>query len=117
MDEMTQTLTRPRFASQWDEFVPLKGQVFKEPSRTVPDQSLTIPEIISRFTRSGLVPATVRLADNGGNIAADPESDPLDDYFSAMEARASAKAAARSVDPVPSESDQPGDPAPAPAGA
>lgn len=113
---MTPTLSRPRFASQWLENDLSNGQVFKEPSCTVPDQSLTIPEIIAKFTRSGLAPASIRMADKGGNIAAEPESDPLDDFFDVQAAAAAARVAApqpeAAFEPVPADS-----PAPAPAGA
>lgn len=115
-ENMTTTLSRPRFASQWLENDLSNGQVFTEPSCTVPDQSLTIPEIIAKFTRSGLAPASIRMADKGGNVAAEPESDPMDDYFDIQEAAAAARAAATqpeaASEPVPADS-----PAPAPAGA
>lgn len=80
---------------------------------TIPDQSMTIPEIIARFTRTGQLPGTVKMADKGGNIAADPESDPLDDYFPAQEAAAAAKAAQAAPAPADPEPES----APAPAGA
>lgn len=114
--DMTSTITRPRFASQWLENDLSNGQVFTEPSCTVPDQSLTIPEIIAKFTRSGLAPASIRMADKGGNIAADPESDPLDDYYDIQ----AAAAAARAADPQPEAVSEPvpaDSPAPAQAGA
>lgn len=118
---MTTTLSRPRFASQWLENDLSNGQVFTEPSCTVPDQSLTIPEIIAKFTRSGLAPASIRMADKGGNIAADPESDPLDDYSDIQAAAAAAKAAqeaAKATQPGAASEPGPADSsAPAQAGA
>lgn len=119
-EKITDTLTRPRFASQWLENDLSDGQVFTEPSKTVPDQSLTIPEIIARFTRSGLVPASIRLNDKGGNVAAEPDADPLDD-FSDLQSLVAAQAAKKgevetqpqaASDPVAADSS-----APAPAGA
>lgn len=116
-DKIISSLPRPRFASQWAEYEPTKGQEFTEPSLTIPDQSMTIPEIIAKFTRTGMVPGTISMRDNGGNVAADPESDPLDDYSAVMAARAAAAAAGSSKDPVPDPSGEPEPSAPAPAGA
>ena len=99
MEKENITLSRPRFASQWAEYEPTVGQVFILPSETVPDQSLTIPEIIAKFTRTGMVPGTMRLRDQGGNVAADPEFDPLDDYGSVMKSAAAARNAANSGQP------------------
>lgn len=121
MSEKTSyTTIKPRFASQWLENDLSDGQVFTEPSKTVPDQSLTIPEIIARFTRSGYVPATIRMNDHGGNVAAEPDADPLDD-FSDLQSLAAAQAAKKGAsetqpqaasEPVAAEPS-----APAPAGA
>lgn len=47
------------------------------PSETVPDQSMTIQEIIARFVRSGSMPVSIH-SDIGDNEAFDPEFDPLD---------------------------------------
>lgn len=113
-EKMSNTPVKPRFASQWLENDLSGGQVFTEPSKTVPDQSLTIPEIIARFTRSGYVPATIRMNDQGGNVAAEPDADPLDD-FSELQSLAAAQAAAqkKAQEQVPGTDDH----APAPAGA
>ena len=120
-DKTIQIPNKPRFAAQWQEYEPYEGQVFTQPSCTVPDQSMTIPEIIAKFTRSGLVPATVRMVDKGGNVADDPESDPLDDWNEVIAAAAAAKAAkaaaASAADPSADPSGEAGNPAPAPAGA
>lgn len=113
-ENMTTTLSRPRFASQWLENDLSNGQVFTEPSCTVPDQSLTIPEIIARFTRSGVVPASIKMSDKGGNVAADPESDPLDEWNDVQAAAAAAKAAQKQQAPAQEPAT---DPAPAQAGA
>lgn len=107
----TDSSSRPRFASQWLENDLSDGQFFTLPSCTVPDQSMTIPEIIARFTRTGQLPASFKMNDQGGNIAADPEADPLDDYQEVM-ARKAAAEAAKKKDPEPDS-----DSAPAPAGA
>lgn len=117
MNEKEKTIdspTRLRFASQWAEYEPTEGQTFVEPSCTIPDQSMTIPEIIAKFTRTGMVPGTISMRDNGGNVAADPESDPLDDYTAVQAAVAAAKAAQKAPAPADPEPDSP---APAPAGA
>lgn len=73
-------LSFPRFQSQWDENRPDFAQVFTEPSQTIPDQSLTIPQIISKFTRQGVAPASIRMVDKGGNVAPEDWADPLDDF-------------------------------------
>lgn len=120
-EKTIETPTKLRFASQWAENDLSNGQVFTMPSCTVPDQSLTIPEIIAKFTRSGLVPASFKMADQGGNVATDPESDPLDDWNEVKAAAAAAKAAKAASDPAADPSADPsggsGNPAPAPAGA
>lgn len=111
---MSNTLALPRFRTQWGENGVSVGQVFTEPSQTVPDQSLTIPQIIARFTRSGMVPASIKMADQGGNFAADPDSDPLDDWNDLQSAAAAAKAAQEKQAPP---QDPATDPASASAGA
>lgn len=113
-EKVIETSVKARFASQWGENDLSNGQVFSEPSCTIPDQSLTIQEIIAKFTRTGLAPASIKLSDKGGNVAADPESDPLDDYSATMAVVAAAKAAlAKQPDPDPASDSS----APAPAGA
>lgn len=119
-EKTSNTPIKLRFASQWLENDLSGGQVFTEPSKTVPDQSLTIPEIIARFTRSGYVPATIRMNDIGGNVAAEPDSDPLDDYWD-LQSRAAAQAAgngAAELQPQAASESVAAEPsAPAPAGA
>lgn len=108
MDELTPTPTQdekrelPRFFGQWTPRPDNPGQAFVEPSKTIPDQSLTIPEIIARFTRSGMVPATVRRVDDGGQVAGDPDADPMDDWNDVQRAAAAARAA-QSQDPAPQD--------------
>lgn len=63
------------------------------PSCTVPDQSLTISEIIAKYTRHGLVPNSITKADQGGNVALEPGLDPMDEWNDVLEgARAEAAA-------------------------
>lgn len=66
-----------KFISQWTNDRPSWAEENTEPSMTVPDQSMTIQEIIARFTRSGVMPVAVH-SDNGGNSAESPEFDPLE---------------------------------------
>lgn len=77
-------LDPPRFRSQWDEEIPSFAEYNDLPTCTIPDQSMTISEIIARFTRSGIMPVQ-DYSDNGGNEAPeDPEFDPMDfdpDYW------------------------------------
>lgn len=56
----------------------LPGESFPSPSVTVPDQSMTIQEIIARYTRTGALPVSSAPLDSGGNEAFDPGFDPLD---------------------------------------
>lgn len=67
-----------RFRSQWDEDLPSFAESNDLPSCTVPDQSMTVQEIIARFTRTGVIPVR-DYSDEGGNSAPDdPEFEPLD---------------------------------------
>lgn len=65
-----------KFYTQFDP-KPREVELFTLPSVTVPDESMTIPEIIARFVRSGSMPVSVH-SDIGDNEAFDPEFDPLD---------------------------------------
>lgn len=99
-----------RFRSQWDEDLTLPGQVFILPSETLPDQSMTIQEIISRYTRYGTLPGSISRRDDGGLVAPEADADPLDDFSREMAAYKAAKEKEKEIgsgDP----------PAPAPAGA
>lgn len=53
------------------------GEVYTLPSVTVPDQAMSIQEIIARFTRTGSVPVASHPIESG-NEAFDPGFDPLD---------------------------------------
>lgn len=67
-----------RFRSQWDEEYPSYAEYNDLPSCTIPDQSMSISEIIARFTKSGIMPVR-DYSDTGGNDAPDdPDFDPLD---------------------------------------
>lgn len=55
-----------------------EGQTFEKPSVTVPDESMSIQEIIARFTRTGSIPVKAFPSDDGGNVASEPDFDPLD---------------------------------------
>lgn len=104
----------PKFKifGQWMEELPSWAQKFVKPSCTIPDQSMTIAEIIAKYTRTGLVPGSVvSRADDGGNIANDPGFDPMDEWNESMAAAAraeAAQAAATSATAVP----EPSEPAP-----
>lgn len=54
-----------------------KTQTFTLPSETVPEQGLTVQEIIARFVRTGVMPVATH-SDEGGNDAFEPGLDPLD---------------------------------------
>lgn len=105
----------PRFRSQWNGPHKNPGQVFTKPSCTVPDQSMTIPEIIAKYTRTGLVPQSFAKRDEGGNSAFDPGFDPLDEGMAILEDARREAVAATQAAPDPAETES--SPAPAPAGA
>lgn len=90
-----------RFRSQWDEEIPSFAEYNDLPTCTIPDQSMTISEIIARFTRSGIMPVR-DYSDQGGNAAPDdPDLDPLDfqpDYWKGEAARLKAAAEEKGVD-------------------
>lgn len=93
------------FYNQWTNRPKTVPQEFKEPTCTVPDQSMTIQEIIAKFTRTGLVPQSYVRRDQGGNTAFEPDFDPLDEYTEGVTAAA---AAAGSSEPV--KESAPGEP-------
>lgn len=65
-----------KFYTQFDP-KPQEGESFIKPSVTVPDESMTIPEIIAKFVRFGTAPVALH-ADEGDNEAFEPDFDPLD---------------------------------------
>lgn len=95
------------FYGQWTRFKRLSwALVFHKPTCTVPDQSMTIQEIIAKYTRTGLVPATALRKDEGGQAAFDPDFDPLDNGQEFMEAAKPADGSGEdpSADPSPEPS-------------
>ena len=99
----------PKFFTQYSEDLPSWALETTEPTCTIPDQSMTIQEIIAKFTRTGLVPQSYLRQDEGGNVASEPGSDPLDDMQAVLAAaREEAAAAHGSAEP-----DQPGSGEPA----
>lgn len=81
------------FYNQWTNRPVSAPQEFKEPTCTVPNQSMTVQEIIAKYSRTGLVPQSFAKKDQGGNIATDPDFDPLDSAFEVMDAAAEARRA------------------------
>lgn len=61
-----------------EEPLPDLSEVNTLPSMTVPDDAMSIPEIIARFTRTGLLPGSVLRDDEGDNEPFEPGFDPLD---------------------------------------
>lgn len=66
-----------KFYTNWSPKKTL-GEMNNKPSETVPDQSMTIQEIIARFVRSGSMPVAMH-SDIGDNEAFEPEFEPLDE--------------------------------------
>lgn len=105
------------FFNQWTRRPQTAPQVFTLPTCTVPDQTMTIKEIIAKFTRTGLVPQSYLRQDLGGQVADEPGFDPMDEFNEAMETAAREKAAAGDSDAAPAVSGEPDDLPSAPAGA
>lgn len=91
------------FYNQWSNRPPHAPQTFTEPTCTVPNQSMTVQQIIAKYSRTGLVPQSYLKRDDGGNVATDPEFDPLDNGFEVLEQAAAARAAAGSGQASPAE--------------
>lgn len=89
------------FFGQWTKFKRLSWCLtFKESTCTVPDQSMSIQEIIAKYTRTGLVPASYLHKDEGGNAAFDPDFDPLDEGREVLEAAQDASAGSSDGSPA-----------------
>lgn len=73
---------------------------------------MTIQEIIAKFTRTGLVPQSYLRQDEGGNVASEPGSDPLDDMEQVL-AEARAEAERQRQEPQPEPEPAPASSAPA----
>lgn len=123
-----------QFFNQWTKRPEKAPQEFKEPTCTVPNQSMTVAQIIAKYSRMGIIPVVKdtlqggrflqRLGQtwDGDNKATDPDFDPLDngqeylDDFAAQEKAAQEKAAqekAAQAEPAPAGDG--GEPAPSPA--
>lgn len=100
------------FYNQWTNRPPHAPQTFSEPTCTVPNQSMTVQQIIAKYSRTGLVPQSFTKRDQGGNLATDPDFDPLDNGFEVLDAAAAAAAHGSGKDPQPDPSPEP-EPAPA----
>lgn len=98
-------LSMPKtFYTQYTEERPKWRLATTLPSCTVPDQSLTISEIIAKYTRHGLVPNSITKADQGGNVALEPGLDPMDEWNDVLaSARAEAESAERVAGPAGGE--------------
>lgn len=107
------------FYDQWSNRPPHSPQEFKEPTCTVPNQAMSVQEIIAKYSRTGLVPQSFAKKDSGGNIATDPDFDPLDSGQDLIEAAAAEKARQDAAAAAAAESSAPagdgGDPSPSPA--
>lgn len=101
------------FYNQWTNRPSHAPQTFTEPTCTVPNQSMTVQQIIAKYSRTGLVPQSFTKRDQGGNIATDPGFDPLDSGFEVLDAAAAAAAHGSGKDP---QQDPSPEPEPAPAG-
>lgn len=78
------------FFNQWTKRPERVPQEFSEPTCTVPNQSMTVAQIIAKYSRMGIIPAVKdtlqagrflqRLGQSwdGDNQATDPDFDPLD---------------------------------------
>lgn len=93
------------FYNQWSNRPPHSPLEFKEPTCTVPNQSMTVQQIIAKYSRTGLVPQSFSKKDEGGNVATDPGFDPLDSYFEVMDAAAAASHG--SPEPAPAGTSEP----------
>lgn len=106
------------FYNQWSNRPPHAPQEFTEPTCTVPNQSMTVQQIIAKYSRTGLVPQVFLKTDNGGNVATEPGFDVMDNGQDVLEAAAAAREAAAahgSAEPASSGSGEP-EPKSAPAG-
>lgn len=109
--EKNEEIPFPRFLGQWTAGErPSWALKTTLPSCTIPDQTMTIQEIIAKYTRTGLVPASRAQWDQGGNDAGNLPEDPLDEYTEILElARSEGARAGSEVSPAPSQGEG-GDP-------
>lgn len=94
------------FYNQWSNRPPHAPQTFSEPTCTVPHQSMTVQQIIAKYSRTGLVPQSFTHRDEGGNAATEPGFDPLDQGYDIIEAAAAASGSGKApaVEPSPEPS-------------
>ena len=93
------------FFNQWTKRPQRAPQEFKEPTCTVPNQSLSVAQIIAKYSRMGIIPAVKDTLDggrdlqrlgqtwDGDNRATDPDFDPLDNGQEYLDDAAQQKAA------------------------
>lgn len=91
------------FFNQWTKRPQRTPQEFSEPTCTVPNQSMTVAQIIAKYSRMGIIPAVKdtlqggrflqRLGQtwDGDNMATDPDFDPLDNGQEFLEEAAAAR--------------------------
>lgn len=94
-----------QFFNQWTKRPQRTPQEFQEPTCTVPNQSMTVAQIIAKYSRMGIIPAVKdtlqggrflqRLGQtwDGDNRATDPDFDPLDDGQELLAEAAAARVA------------------------
>lgn len=103
-----------KFVTIWQDDKPSHALKNDQPSQTVPDQAMTIPEIIAKFTRTGMLPQSFLKEDEGGQeFAEDSEFSPLDhnpsefdpkvqeDKLKALKAKS--EASVKQPEPAPAE--------------
>lgn len=76
-DKKDNAVPVPEFRTQYTANEGPKTEYFDMPSETVPEQGLTVKEIIARYVRTGVMPVALH-DDQGGNQAFEPGFDPLD---------------------------------------
>lgn len=94
-----------KFFNQWTNRPQRTPQEFLEPTCTVPNQSMTVAQIIAKYSRMGVIPAVKSTLEGGrylqrlgqswpgDNIATEPDFDPLDDGQEFLEDSAAARVA------------------------
>ena len=118
-----------QFFNQWTKRPQRTPQEFSEPTCTVPNQSLSVAQIIAKYSRMGIIPAVKdtfqggrflqRLVKSwdGDNQATDPDFDPLDNGQEFLDEVAAQQKPAE-LEPVqaePAPAGDGGEPAPSPA--
>lgn len=96
-----------QFFNQWQNRPSTPRLTTTQPTKTIPDQSMTIQEIIKKFTRTGLVPQSYTKKDQGGNEAFHPDFDPMDEYSTVMSELSVARTGSSSEGSAPHEGEPP----------